>query len=110
MGRRVADPIFLERHFLMGGNSMMILLLQFLAIGLVFYFLIIRPQGQARKRAAEILAALKKGDEITTAGGLVGRVTEIKENLITFECGTAHLKVERPRIIRVGDQATPGLS
>lgn len=94
----------------MGGNSMMILLLQFLAIGLVFYFLIIRPQGQARKRAAEILAALKKGDEITTAGGLVGRVTEIKENLITFECGTAQLKVERSRIIRVGDQATPGLS
>lgn len=94
----------------MGGNSMMILLLQFLAIGLVFYFLIIRPQGQARKRAAEILAALKKGDEITTSGGLVGRVTEIKENLVTFECGTAQLKVERPRIIRVGDQATPGLS
>lgn len=94
----------------MGGNSMMILLIQFLAIGLVFYFLIIRPQGQARKKAAEILAALKKGDEITTSGGLVGKVRDIKDHLVTFECGSAQLVVERQRIIRVGDQATPGMT
>lgn len=90
-------------------NSMMILMLQFLAIGLVFYFLIIRPQGKARKRAAEILAALKKNDDITTAGGIIGRVKDIKDDRVTIESGTSTLVVERSRIVRVGDTATPGV-
>ncbi len=93
----------------MGNNGMMILLLQFLAIGLVFYFLIIRPQGKARARAAEMLAAIKKGDEITTAGGIVGKVKEVKDHLLVIESGTTSLVVERSRIIRVGDTATPGV-
>lgn len=90
-------------------TSMLILMGQFLAIGLVFYFLIIRPQGKARKRAAEVLAALKKNDEITTAGGIIGRVKEIRDDRITIESGSSTLVVERSRIIRVGDTATPGL-
>ncbi len=94
----------------MGNRGLTILLLQFLAIGLVFYFLIIRPQGKARTRAAEILAGLKKGDEVTTAGGIVGKVKEIKDNLVVIESGTSQLVVERSRIIRVGDQTTPGLA
>lgn len=93
----------------MGGN-LSILLLQFAAIGLVFYFLIIRPQANARKKAAEILAAIKKGDEIVTAGGLIGRVKSVKDNELVVECGSAELKVDRSRIIRVGEVATPGLS
>ena len=94
----------------MGNRGLSILLLQFVAIGLVFYFLIIRPQGKARKRAAEILAALKKGDEVTTAGGIIGKVKEVKENMVVIESGTAQFVVERARIIRVGDQVTPGLA
>jgi preprotein translocase subunit YajC len=90
-------------------NSMLILMLQFLAIGLVFYFLIIRPQGKARKRAAEILAALKKNDEIVTAGGIIGRVKDIRDDKITIESGTSTLVVERSRIVRVGETATPGI-
>jgi len=94
----------------MGNRGLSILLLQFVAIGLVFYFLIIRPQGKARKRAAEILAALKKGDEVTTAGGIVGKVKEIKDQLVVLESGTSQIVVERSRIVRVGDQTTPGLA
>jgi preprotein translocase subunit YajC len=93
----------------MGGpNPVMILMLQIFGIGLVFYFLIIRPQGKARKQAADMLAALKKGDEITTAGGIVGKVRDIKDQLVTIESGTSQLVVERSRIIRVGDTA-PGV-
>ncbi len=91
-------------------NGLMILMLQFAAIGLVFYFLIIRPQSKARKKAAEILAGIKKGDEITTAGGVVGKVKEVKELLVIIESGTAQLVIERARIIRVGDTATPGVA
>jgi preprotein translocase subunit YajC len=93
----------------MGTNPMMVLMLQIAAIGLVFYFLIIRPQGKARKHAAEMLAAIKKGDEITTAGGIVGKVKEVKDQLIVIESGTSQLVVERGRIVRVGDAVAQGV-
>jgi preprotein translocase subunit YajC len=88
-------------------GGLTVLMFQIGLIGLVFYFLIIRPQGQARKKHAEILAALKKGDEITTAGGIIGRVKEIKEEKVTIETGTSTIVVERGRIIRVGDHVSP---
>lgn len=90
------------------GGGMAIFLFQIVGIGAVFYFLIIRPQSQARKRHATILAALKKGDEVTTAGGIVGKVKDIKDDRILIESGTATLVVERSRIVRVGDQVAPG--
>lgn len=89
-------------------NQMTVLLVQILAIGAVFYFFIIRPQSTARKKAEEMLAALKKGDEVTTAGGIVGRVAAVKDHLITIESGTASVVVERARIVRVGNQSAPG--
>ena len=89
-----------------GGINM--LLLQFALIGLVFYFLILRPQSQARKQAAEMLAQIKKGDVITTAGGIVGKVKDVKDTLLTIESGTATLVIERARVIRVGNQTAPG--
>ena len=100
------------------GGGMTILLLQFVAIGAVFYFLILRPQGQARKRHQELLTGLKKGDEVMTAGGLVGRVKDLKEvdfgtakeTRVTLETGTATVIVERSRIIRVGASAAAAVT
>jgi preprotein translocase subunit YajC len=87
----------------------MVLLLQIAAIIGVMYFLFIRPQAQARRKAEAMLAALKKGDEIMTAGGIIGKVRDIKESLITVETGTATVTVDRSRIIRGGTQtATAG--
>ncbi len=85
-----------------------VLLFQIAAIGLVFYFLIIRPQGQARKKHQELLASLKKNDEVTTAGGIIGKVRDIKDDRITIESGTATLVVDRGRIIRIGETTAPG--
>ena len=92
------------------GGGLTVLVLQMAAIGLVFYFLILRPSGQARKRHAELLTRLKKGDEVMTAGGLIGKVRDIKEVdteglkevRVTVESGTATVVVERSRIVRVG--------
>jgi len=97
-----------------GGLS--VLVLQMAAIGLVFYFLILRPSGQARKRHAELLSKLKKGDEVMTGGGIIGRVKDIKEVenngskevRVTVESGTATVVIERSRIIRVGNAAPSG--
>ena len=99
-----------------GGSGLSILILQMAAIGLVFYFLILRPSGQARKRHAELLTKLKKGDEVMTSGGIIGRVRDIKEVegeglkevRVIVESGTATVVVERSRIIRVGASAAQG--
>lgn len=96
-----------------GTGGLSILVLQMAAIGLVFYFLILRPSGQARKRHAELLSKLKKGDEVMTSGGIIGKVREIKEMendgakevRVTVESGTATVVVERSRIVRVGNSA-----
>jgi preprotein translocase subunit YajC len=88
------------------GGGLTVLLLQVLGIGLVFYFFIIRPQSQARKQHEVLLAGLKKGDEVTTSGGLIGRVKDIKDDRITIESGTATVVVERGRIVRIGDQTS----
>lgn len=84
------------------------LLLQVGGIALVFYFLILRPQQQARKKHEELLKNLKKGDDVVTVGGIIGRVKDIKENRVTVESGTSTVVVERSRIVKVGDQAAPG--
>ena len=91
-----------------GSSGLTILLFQIVAIGLVFYFLVIRPQGQARKKHADMLAGLKKGDEIMTAGGIVGKVKDIKDDKISVESGTSTVIVERSRIVRIGDSVAPG--
>jgi preprotein translocase subunit YajC len=87
--------------------------LQLIGFGLVGYFFLIRPQTQARKRHADVLATLKKGDEVMTSGGIIGRVKDIKEIeaegtkevRVTLESGTSTMVVERSRIIRVGANA-----
>jgi preprotein translocase subunit YajC len=99
-----------------GGNDNVLgwLPLQLAGFALVFYFLIMRPQAQARKRHAELLSKLKKGDEVMTSGGIIGRVKDIKqveadgqqETRVTVESGTSTVVVERSRIVRVGASPT----
>ena len=91
-----------------GSGAIAMQLLFFAAIFAVFYFLILRPQSLARKKHADLLAALKKGDEVVTAGGLMGRVKDIKDEKITIESGTSAVVVHRQRIVQVGGTAAPG--
>ncbi len=51
-------------------------LIPFVLIFVVFYFLIIRPQQNARKKHQSMVEAVKRGDEVVTAGGLLGKVTK----------------------------------
>jgi preprotein translocase subunit YajC len=99
------------------GGGLTILLLQMLAIGAVFYFLILRPSGQARKKHAALLENLKKGDEVMTSGGIIGRVKDIKEVetdgakevRVTVESGSATVVIERSRIVRIGGASAPAV-
>lgn len=55
----------------------------------VLYFLMIRPQMKRAKETRAMIEALKKGDEVVTAGGVLGRITKISEGYITLEVGRA---------------------
>jgi preprotein translocase subunit YajC len=87
--------------------------LQIILIVGIFYFLIIRPQGQARKKHEELLNGLQNGNNVMTAGGIIGKVKKIEEIKdknevhVTIETGGSTVVVERSRIIRVNDVAAP---
>ena len=65
-----------------GQNSMFFLIAIFFAI---FYFIIIRPQQKQQKEHATYLASLKKGDEIVTTGGIVGRIDKVVDGTYLVE-------------------------
>lgn len=91
-----------------GGLGATALIVQLGLIALVFYFLIIRPQTQARKKHDALLENLKKGDDVVTSGGIMGKVKAIDGLKVTVESGTAEVMVHRQRIIQVGDAVAPG--
>lgn len=74
----------------MGDMGMMLMLVPMIA---VFYFLMIRPEQKRKKKAAEMREALQVGDEITTIGGIVGKVVQVREDFITFETGEDRVRI-----------------
>ena len=75
---------------------------QYLILGVfvvVFYFLLIRPQQKRTKEHQQMLAKLAVGDEVVTAGGIVGRVSEVGEAFVVVEIAEAvRIKVQRSQI------------
>ena len=72
------------------------------AIFAIFYFLLIRPQRQAHKRHQEMIAAVRRGDEVMTDGGILGEIVHIKEERVTIKTGeNTRVVVHRPKIARV---------
>ncbi len=68
-----------------GGGQMVTMLITFGLIIVIFYFLIIRPQRKKTKDTQTMLATLKKGDKVATAGGIRGTVTAVKEQTVTIK-------------------------
>jgi len=57
----------------------------FLGMGLVFYFFLLRPQMQQQKAQRAKIAGLKRGDQVVTAGGLLGKVVKVDETQVELE-------------------------
>jgi preprotein translocase subunit YajC len=66
----------------------------------IFYFILIVPQRRQMKAHRELIAGLQKGDQVVTAGGLIGEITGIREDQVTLRTGTSTVVVERARIQR----------
>ena len=94
----------------LSSNPVLGTLFMYGAIFAIFYFVLLRPQQQQRKRHEALVQQLKRGDEIVTAGGIVGEVVQIRqanaetpgpEDRITIRSGEARLVVERGRIAKI---------
>jgi len=65
----------------------------------IFYFVLIRPQSQKASEHEKMLAALKRNDEVVTTGGMLGRIVELGDKLVTLEIAQGvRVRVERPQI------------
>ena len=91
-------------------NPMFGTLFMYVAIAAIFYFILYRPQKAQKQLHEQTIRSIKRGDDIVTAGGLVGEVVSIKEAVagqaspedqVTIRSGESRLVVERGRIARV---------
>ena len=83
---------FLTTTDAMGGmGSTLLMLVMMIA---VFYFMLIRPENKRKKEAEQMRSAVKKGDKITTIGGIVGTVADVKENNIVIETSADQVRIE----------------
>ena len=77
-----------------GGTVMIIYVVLIIAF---FYFFMIRPQKKQEKQTAAMRNSLEIGDEVTTIGGVVGRGSHIKEDIVTIETGADRVKMRFQR-------------
>ncbi|MBR5094973.1 MAG: preprotein translocase subunit YajC [Oscillospiraceae bacterium] len=78
-GNPVLDPTFIIMIVVMFG---------------LMYFLMIRPENKRKKKAEEMRNSLSVGDEITTIGGLTGKIVQVTEDTVTFETGEDRVRIQ----------------
>lgn len=84
------------------GGSMLGGFMPLILIFVFFYLFLLRPQQKKAKEHQQLLNALKKGDEIVTAGGIYGTVVSVKENVIEIKiANNVNIKVAKPSISHV---------
>jgi preprotein translocase YajC subunit len=85
-----------------GGNATLIFMLQMGAIFAIFYFLLIRPQRKEQERHRKMIEQLRKGDEVVTAGGIIGTVVHVQDDRVTVKTAeNTRLVVQRGRVAQV---------
>ena len=77
-----------------GTASFMSMILPLVILIAVFYFLLIRPENKKKKAAAKMRSELAVGDEITTIGGVVGTICQVKEDTIVIETSADRVRIE----------------
>ena len=60
----------------------------------VFYFMLIRPENKRKKEAEQLRSSLKKGDRITTIGGIVGTIVDVKDDKFVIETSADQVRIE----------------
>ena len=78
-----------------GGNPMSLILM--VGVFVLMYFMMIRPQKKRQKEEQEMRDSIQIGDEITTIGGVMGRVVVVKDDSIVIETGTDRTRLKMQR-------------
>ncbi len=87
-----------------GGMEGLFLLI---AMVVVFYFLLIRPQSKRAKEHRNLVASLAKGDEVATNGGILGRITSVGESFIEIEISeNVRIKVQKDAVMQLMPKGT----
>ncbi|MXW65417.1 MAG: preprotein translocase subunit YajC [Gemmatimonadales bacterium] len=76
----------------------MMMMFGFIAI---FYFIFFRPQRKQQKEHQEMVKNLKRGDKVSTIGGIVGEIVHLTNDIVTIKSGDTRVEVERSKIGRV---------
>ena len=85
-----------------GGGSSLLTFLPMVGLLVVMYFLMIRPQMKRQKEARAMIEALAKGDEVATAGGVLGKITSIGDQYLGLEIANGiEIKVQRSAVVQV---------
>ena len=73
----------------------------FILIGVIFYFILIRPQQQRAKQQAKLIASLKSGAKVVTAGGIIGVVTSVKDRTVSLRSMDAKMEVTKSSVTEI---------
>ncbi len=85
-----------------GGMESLKSFLPLILMFVIFYFLLIRPQQKRQKEHKALLANLKRGDDVVTAGGIMGRITNVADTYVTIEVAEkVRVKVARGQIMSI---------
>ena len=74
-----------------GGMTSIIMIVAMIA---VFYFLMIRPENKRKKEAEQMRSAVKTGDVVTTIGGIIGTVVNVKDDKFVMETSADQVRIE----------------
>ncbi len=84
---------FLEATNPMGGGLGSTVLMVAIMFG-IFYFMLIRPENKRKKEAEQTRNSIKNGDQVTTIGGIVGTVVNVKEDKFVMETSADQVRIE----------------
>ncbi|MBK9114691.1 MAG: preprotein translocase subunit YajC [Betaproteobacteria bacterium] len=100
------SPAYAQAAGASTGSDLMTFL-PMIAIFVVFYFLLIRPQQKRAKETKLMLEALQKGDEIVTAGGVVGKISRLTDQYAAIEIApNVEISVQRAAIAQLLPKGT----
>ena len=105
-----ASPAFAQAAGTGAGSATagLIAFVPYIAIFAIFYFLMIRPQQQRAKAHRAMIDAVKKGDEVVTGGGIVGKVVRVMDGEVEIDAGNnVKFRVLKGTLSDVRDRAVP---
>lgn len=102
------SPAYAQAAGAAGGANPFVQLLPLIAIFVIFYFFLIRPQQKRMKQHREMVNNVKRGDTVVTAGGIVGKVSRVDENEVQVEIANGvHVQVVKGTLADVRTKGEP---